>query len=627
MRPLLIPLVLCAAVALGSVAINPPSGQTTQPYTLPNAAVGVPYTPVTFSATDTTSGATLGWSLGAGTLPSGLTLSPGGVLSGTPVQAQNTPYTFFVTVTDSAGSTASAQFSLTVQPAPLTITTVSPLFSGTVGQPYSQQFQAAGGVTPYTWSITAGSAAPLTLNPTTGNLSGTPTTQGTLTFTVQVTDSETKPQTVSQQFTISVDYPLLTIQTSTTLASANAGVPYSQTISATGGDPPYTWSISAGSVPGISIGASTGILSGTPTTAGTYSITIQVTDSATAPQHTATRIFSLVVSPVTLAIPPATLASGTAGVPYSQPLSATGGTPPYSWSATGLPAGLNIDPNSGTLTGTPLAAGQFQIVVQVTDSSPSPNVARQGFSLNFALPPVPSVSLTGIPSSSQADSMVPVQVSISQPYSGDITGQLTLSFTPTQQGANDATIQFPSGTTASFDIPAGQTSSSASLQCPSSLCFQTGTLPGTITVTLSQVMAFQVNVTPSTPPSQTVTIPTSAPVITSATLSVSGQTISVVVVGYTPTLAASQAVFNFGVSGNDQLQTSQFTVNTTSAFSTWFGTTCSATVTVCPNNYGSQFTYTQVFAVTGSGDPTQVTLNSVSLTNGQGTTSYTPTQQ
>ena len=115
--------------------------------------------------------------------------------------------------------------------------------------------------------------------------------------------------------------------------------------------------------------------------------------------------------------------------------------------------------------------------------------------------------------------------------------------------------------------------------------------------------------------------------ITSATLSVSGQSISVVVVGYTPTRAASQAVFNFGLSGNDQLQTSQFTVTTAlaSAFSSWFGTTCSATVTVCPNNFGSQFTYTQVFAVTGSGDPTQVTLNSVSLTNGQGTTSFTPT--
>ena len=112
--------------------------------------------------------------------------------------------------------------------------------------------------------------------------------------------------------------------------------------------------------------------------------------------------------------------------------------------------------------------------------------------------------------------------------------------------------------------------------------------------------------------------------ITSVTLLVSGQNVSVVVVGYTPTRAASQAVFNFGVSGSDQLQTSQFTVNTTSAFSTWFGTTCSATVTVCPNNYGSEFTYTQVFAVTGSGDPTQLTLNSVSLTNGQGTTSFTP---
>ncbi|HEY6346574.1 MAG TPA: putative Ig domain-containing protein [Bryobacteraceae bacterium] len=590
--------------------------------------------PVTFSATDTTTAATFAWSwspLGA-TLPPGLTLSLTGVLSGTPTQALNTPYMFNVTVTDSTGSTTSAQFSLTVQPAPLTFATPLPLFNGTVGQPYSQPLQVTGGVPPYTWSITAGSIAPLTLNPNPGNpvnVSGTPTAQGTLTVTVQVTDSSTpKPQTLSQPITISVDYPSLVIQTSATLPPANVGLAYSQTITATGGDGPtfggqYTWSVASSSAlpAGLSLSAS-GVLSGTPTTTSgqtPFSFGIQVADAATNPQHTATRTFSLVVSAVTLTIPTVTLAGGTAGVSYSQPLSATGGTPPYSWTATGLPTGLSVNPTSGTISGTPLAAGQFQIVAQVTDSSPSPNVARQGFSLNVALPPVPSVSLTGIPSSSNAASQVPVQVSISQPYSGDITGQLTLSFTPTQQGANDATIQFStSGATATFDIPAGQTSSSASLQ------FQTGTLPGTITVTLSQVMAFQVNVTPSTPPSQTVTIPNSAPVITSATLSVSGQNISVVVVGYTPTLAASQAVFNFGVSGNDQLKTSQFTANAASAFSSWFGTACSATVTVCPNNYGSQFTYTQVLAV--QGDPTAVTLSSVSLTNGQGTTSYTPTQ-
>src|SRR5215472_5180110 len=80
------------------------------------------------------------------------------------------------------------------QPSTLTITTVAPLFSGTVGVGYSQTFQATGGTQPYSWSITSGSASPLTLNSSTGSLTGTPTTQGTLTFSVQVKDSGSPQQ-------------------------------------------------------------------------------------------------------------------------------------------------------------------------------------------------------------------------------------------------------------------------------------------------------------------------------------------------------------------------------------------------------------------------------------------------
>lgn len=86
-----------------------------------------------------------------------------------------------------------------------------PLFSGTVGVGYSQTFQATGGTQPYSWSITSGSASPLTLNSSTGSLTGTPTTQGTLTFSVQVKDSGSPQQTASGQFSITVDDPPLVI--------------------------------------------------------------------------------------------------------------------------------------------------------------------------------------------------------------------------------------------------------------------------------------------------------------------------------------------------------------------------------------------------------------------------------
>jgi hypothetical protein len=431
-----------------------------------------------------------------------------------------------------------------------------------------------------------------------------------LNFTVQVKDSSTPAQTASGQFSISVDYPPLVISNAS-LPSASLGVPYSQSLSAGGGLAPYNWTILSGAVPGLSIDASSGLLSGTPTTAGTYSTKIQVVDSAASPQHTASRTFSITVSPAALTITTQSpLSGGTAGVAYSQPLAALGGAPPFTWSATGLPSGLAIDPNSGTISGTPAAAGTFQVPVTVTDSNR--NVTVQLFSMTLALPPTPSVSLGGVPNSARLASQVQgVLVTISQPYSGDITGQLSLSFAPSQQGANDATIQFStSGTTSNFTIPAGQTS------VATPLAFQTGTLPGTITVSVSQVTAYTVNVTPSTPPSQNVTLANSAPVITSAQLSVSGQSISVQVVGYTPTREATQAVFTFAASGNGQLQTSQFTVQTGSAFSSWFGSSNASNA----NQYGSLFTYTQVFNVTG--DPTAVTLQSVSLTNQQGTTQF-----
>ncbi|HEY7337970.1 MAG TPA: Ig domain-containing protein [Bryobacteraceae bacterium] len=620
MRSVLVLLSLSATAALAAVTINPPdSHQITQPFVLPQATTGTFYS-FTFTAQGV---APFRWSFSSGNIPPWAQLDAscaaapiGCLMSGTPTAPGS--YSFAIQAIDAAGGGATAQFSLTVLPGPLFITTINPLFGATVGTNYSQQFQAEGGVQPYSWSITSGSTGSLTLNSSTGILSGVPTTQGTLSFTVQVKDAAGVTSVAltngSQPFSITADYPPPVIG-ATSLPSASLGIPYTQPLSASGGLAPYAWSIVSGAVPGLSINAATGVLSGTPTpTAGvtypaTYQVKIQLTDSATNPQHSTSRTFPLIVSPAALTITTQSpLTGGTAGVAYSQPLAALGGAAPYSWSATGLPTGLVINPNSGTISGTPQAAGSFQVPVTVTDNNR--NVTVQLFSMTFALPPTPNISLTGIPSSANLAGQVPVQVSIDQTYSGDITGQIGLSFAASQQGANDGTIQFSTGgTTAGFTIPAGQTS--AVFSTP--LAFQTGTLPGTITVSLPQVTAFTVNVTPSTPPSQAVTISSSAPVISSAQLIVSGQNVSVQVVGYSPTREVSQAVFTFSASGSTQLQTSQFTVQPATAFSTWFKDPNA-------NNFGSQFLYTQTFAV--QGDPSGVALQSVSLTNQQGTTQF-----
>ncbi len=154
---------------------------------------------------------------------------------------------------------------------------------------------------------------------------------------------------------------------SITTASLPAGVRgqlYTIALGAAGGTAPYTWSHS-GLPPGIALGHDTGILSGTPTAADTYAPTFTVTDSA---GRAATVQLSLLIAlPPAPAIATASLPAGAQARPYAAQLVATGGTPPYSWTAAGLPAGVTLDPPTGALTGTPTASGTFTATFTVTD--------------------------------------------------------------------------------------------------------------------------------------------------------------------------------------------------------------------------------------------------------------------
>src|SRR4029077_7629291 len=125
----------------------------------------------------------------------------------------------------------------------------------------------------------------------------------------------------------------------TSLASGTQNVFYSATMAATGGVAPYTWSTTSGSLPAGLILSGSGVLSGTPTSSGTSTFTVQVADS-NAQNVTAT--LSLTINPPALAITTRSLASGTQNGAYSATASATGGTPPYTWSVVSgsLPSGL-----------------------------------------------------------------------------------------------------------------------------------------------------------------------------------------------------------------------------------------------------------------------------------------------
>jgi hypothetical protein len=191
------------SVAVTINVVPPPTITTT---TLSTATLNAAY-----SATVTATGGLppLSWSISAGALPTGLSLASSTTdtvqITGKPTVAGT--YTFTITVTDSAGFSNSEQFMLAVSS--LSITTTSPLPPGTVNTAYDSpglQFAATGGTAPYTWSVASGSSLPagLALDPTTGILSGTPTTAGTFNFGITATDTSKPPVSVTANFTLVV---------------------------------------------------------------------------------------------------------------------------------------------------------------------------------------------------------------------------------------------------------------------------------------------------------------------------------------------------------------------------------------------------------------------------------------
>ncbi len=273
-----------------TITVGPPPALTIATALLPGATVGTSYS-LSLLATGGVPSYT--WTITAGSLPAGLTLSSAGLISGTPTGAGTSNFT--VKVTDSqtpTPATKTANLSITVTVAPLTVTTPS-LVGGAVGSVYNQTLHASGGIPPYTWSISAGTLpSGLTLNASTGVISGTPTATGTSTFTVKVTDSVATTATASLSITINAALKLVT----TTLPGGSVGTAYSATMQASGGVTPYTWSISSGSLPaGLTLNAMTGVISGTPTTSATSNFDIQVTDSES-PSIAVATAFSIAIS-------------------------------------------------------------------------------------------------------------------------------------------------------------------------------------------------------------------------------------------------------------------------------------------------------------------------------------------
>ncbi|MCX8021407.1 MAG: putative Ig domain-containing protein [Syntrophorhabdaceae bacterium] len=221
------------------------------------------------------------WTLIGGTLPAGLSLNAAGNITGTPTDAGSQSFTVRVSDSGFPALTATKEFTIVVNPAPAILTTSLP--STVVSASYSTAIVVAGGTSPLNWTKISGSLPPgISLNGGSGQLAGTPSSSGSYTFTVEVKDkiqSEKGVSGVSKSFTITVNDIVNITTTSTTAASK--GSYYSQTISTSlTGLPPYTWSIVQGTLPdGLTLNTSTGVISGTPTSSGTYYFTAQVQDA------------------------------------------------------------------------------------------------------------------------------------------------------------------------------------------------------------------------------------------------------------------------------------------------------------------------------------------------------------
>jgi len=401
------------------------AGITITPPTIPTFYPGASYATTTYTAAGGAGGPyTWHWAAALGSaLPSGLSLSTTGTITGTPINATNSSVTSQVVITaqDSGGNIATINATIVIE-ATLTVTSPATLPSGLVGTAYSQQLTASGGLvtTGYTWSVTSGapSMATLGLSLSGSGLLTAPAfgATGSATFAVQVSDNAGTPHTAPATLTVNVSNFTLTITTPPPAFAVNGKSYSSGTFTATGGTGPYTWSISSGTLPtGLSLGSgttATNTISGTvssSTATGAYPLTVKVVDTSTSMFATYPYTLTVYSQPVQTPAPNPLPSPATAGQAYTaSTITASGGSGNYSWAVSGNATSVFTVNNNGTylsISGTPTKVGTYDLYVTLTDTTTSVSTAQIDYTIivNETNPvTLPAPNPTSLPAATQS---------------------------------------------------------------------------------------------------------------------------------------------------------------------------------------------------------------------------------
>jgi len=557
---------------------------------------------VGYSASLTTAGGTAPFTWSATGTPAWLALSGGNLTGIAPSVITATLFGLQVMVTDVAGATAQADVVGTINPPVSLAATVLP--QATSGSNYSTGLVATGGTAPLTFAVVSGSLpSGLTLSAG-GLLSGVPAavTQPT-NFQFQVTAIDNVGSSDTKTFQVTVVPQALTISTST-LASGTAGAAYSITFGASGGEPPYTWSVNGVLPTGLHLDPAAGVLSGTPTEGGSFPLAVSVTDKQ---GNEAAKGFTLAITSNLKISSPAQLTHGSAGATYSLTLETTGSSGSVTWSITqgALADGTSLGTASGTISGVPTLVGTFNARVRAQDATGA--AASEAVSLVIDAASLPAATITGLGTIVQPAQQTPIGLTLSSGFPLDITGQLTVAFTPDPSvGVTDPMIQFAGGNLVTFRIPANTTQ--AIFDQSSTL--QTGSLSGTITLNAT----FQAGGAAASAASisgTSGTVPVGPPVIVGTpTATVSAGSIQISLTGLSTTRQVTSAIYHFSFTTASNQAPVDITVPLGTLVSGWYSTPASL-------NYGSLFGFTQNFTV--NGNVSQVTSVSITLTNNQGT--------